>query len=95
MTAERIAYFEKVLSKPQPEPHGAWLKELLEAATGKAKHVAVMVHQDGSQTELGTVKPDAVKIQGKRATVDEAKRLLDSSSKTLYNPPKPDSDDNE
>ena len=39
MTAERIAYFEKVLSKPQPEPHGAWLKELFEDAKGQSKPV--------------------------------------------------------
>jgi hypothetical protein len=37
MTAERIAYFEKVLSKPQPEPHASWLRELFEAAKGQDK----------------------------------------------------------
>lgn len=59
MTAERIEYFEKVLSKPQPEPHGAWMKELFEAVKGQAKP------------------------------------KQEPKPKTLYNPPKPDSDDNE
>lgn len=36
MTAERIAYFEKVLSKPQPDPHGAWLRELFEAVKSRS-----------------------------------------------------------
>lgn len=28
MTQDRIQYFEKVLSKPQPEPFKSWLEEL-------------------------------------------------------------------
>lgn len=37
MTAERIAYFEKVLSKPQPEPFKSWLEELFNEAKGNEK----------------------------------------------------------
>lgn len=79
MTNERIAYFEQLLKKPMAEPHRGYIEELFAEVTGKTKHVAVMVHQDGSQTELGGVKPDSVKINGKRATVGEAKRILDNA----------------
>jgi len=79
MKAERIAYFENLLKKPMAEPHRGWIEELFAEVIGTTKHVAVMVHQDGSQTELGTVKPDSIKIQSKRATVAEAKRVLDNA----------------
>lgn len=37
MTQDRIQYFEKVLSKPQPEPFKSWLEELFNEAKGDAK----------------------------------------------------------
>ncbi len=35
MTQDRIQYFEKVLSKPQPEPFKSWLEELFNEARQK------------------------------------------------------------
>ena len=34
MTQDRIQYFEKVLSKPQPEPFKSWIEELFNEAKG-------------------------------------------------------------
>ena len=39
MTQDRIQYFEKVLSKPQPEPFKSWLEELFGYATAGRVYV--------------------------------------------------------
>lgn len=79
MTQDRIQYFENLLKKPMAEPHRGYIEELFAEVTGKTKHAAVMVHKDGSQTELGTVKPDSIRINGKRTTASEAKQILDNA----------------
>jgi hypothetical protein len=81
MTADRIQYFEERLKKPIPEPFKSWMEELFAEATGNTKHVAVMVSPDGTETELGAVKPGASKINGRKATTAEVKRVLDAAPK--------------
>jgi hypothetical protein len=37
MTAERIKFFETLLSKPMAEPHRGYIEELFSEVSGKAK----------------------------------------------------------
>lgn len=83
MTQERIQFFENLLSKPMAEPHRSWIEELLGEVTGRVStHKAVMVSPDGSETDIGILKPGTTKVNGESVSTEEFARTVNRATQT-------------